>query len=144
MKGVAMKRSIFVIPLLLFVLILFALLQVAYGDQEQAAGTGLITGNVYCDQDKNGACDCEDSGLKDIHIRIFDQHCGGTALQTVSTDKNGNFTFRSFEPGTYFVMVDLRYVCGGRVPTTSICQQVRLEAGETVKVPAFGYSEYGQ
>ena len=134
-----MKLTKFVIPLLLI-----ALLHIVYSDQATAADPGLITGNVYCDQDKNGICDCEEGGLEDIHIQIFEQHCGGTALQTVITDENGNFAFRAFEPGTYFVMVDLEYVCGGRVPTTAYCQQVKLSAGESVNLPAFGYSEYGQ
>ena len=139
-----MKPSKFVIPLLVFVLLLFALLPVALSDQVTAPDPGLITGNVYCDQDKNGICDCEEGGLEDIHIQIFEQHCGGTALQTISTDEHGNFAFRAFDPGTYFVMVDLEYVCGGRVPTTTYCQKVNLLAGETINLPAFGYSEYGQ
>jgi len=112
--------------------------------QAEAAEPGSITGNVYCDRDKNGVCDCEEGGLKDIHIQIFIEHCGGNALQTVFTDEKGNFIFQSFEPGTYFVRVDLDYVCGGRVPTTSNCRQVLLEDGQTVTLPAFGYSEFGQ
>ncbi len=109
-----------------------------------AAETGSINGNVYCDKDKNGTCDCEEGGLADIDIQIFARHCGGTALQTVSTDKKGNFTFQNFEPGTYFIMADLDYVCGGRVPTTTRCQQVKLAAGEALILPPFGYSELGQ
>jgi len=127
------------IPLLLFVL-----LSITYSDRATAADQGLITGNVYCDRDKNGICDCEEKGLKNINIKIFKQHCGGTALQTVITDKKGNFAFRAFDPGTYFVMVDLEYVCGGRIPTTTYCQEVNLPPGEKVNLPAFGYSEFGQ
>lgn len=123
---------------------LLALLLTAYNGPLTAAETGSITGNVYCDQDKNGTCDCEEDGLKDIHVQIFVDHCGGTALQTVSTDEKGNFAFESFVPNTYFVLVDLDYVCGGRVPTTVNCQQAKLVDGETVNLPAFGYSEYGQ
>jgi hypothetical protein len=125
-------------------LFLFALLMTAYSGQLEATETGSITGNVYCDQDKNGICDCEEGGLKNIHVQIFVEHCGGTALQTVSTDEKGNFAFSSFNPGTYFVAVDLDYVCGGRVPTTTNCQQVKLVNGETINLPAFGYSEFGQ
>jgi hypothetical protein len=123
---------------------LFALLLTAFSAQLAAADTGSITGNVYCDLDKNGVCDCEEGGLKDIHINIYVEHCGGVPLQTVATDEKGNFAFRSFDPGTYFVRVDLDYVCGGRVPTTRSCQQVHLVDGETVNLPAFGYSELGQ
>ena len=125
-------------------LFLLALLPTALSGQLMAAETGSITGNVYCDHDKNGICDCEETGLKDIPIQIFVERCGGTPLQTVATDEKGNFAFGNFHPGNYFVLVDLDYVCGGRVPTTSNCQQIKLTGGETVNLPAFGFSEFGQ
>jgi hypothetical protein len=134
-----MKLSGFATSLFPLVLLLSV-----YHSQLPAAEPGIITGNVYCDRDKNGVCDCEEGGLKDIAIKIYTEQCGGTPLQTVSTDEKGNFTFESFDPGTYFVMVDLDYVCGGRVPTTTHCQKVQLADGETVNLPAFGYSEFGQ
>lgn len=125
-------------------LLLLAGLLITYSGQLIAAETGSISGNVYCDQDENGICDCDDGGLKNIHVQIFAEHCGGIALQTVETDGKGNFHFGNFDPGTYFVAVDLDYVCGGRVPTTSNCQQVTLVNGEVVNLPAFGYSEFGK
>lgn len=125
-------------------LFLLALLLTAYSGQSAEAETGSITGNVYCDQDKNGICDCEESGLKGLHVNIYIEHCGGTPLRTVSTDEKGDFIFENIKPGSYFVSVDLDYVCGGRVPTTTNCQQVKLLDGENVNLPAFGYSEYGQ
>ena len=134
-----MKRSIFIIPLLMVALMPCALNNLAIASEQ-----GSITGKVYCDKDKNGACDCEEDGLADLRIKIFAEHCGGPALRVVSTDKMGNFTFQSVEPGEYFIMVDLDYVCGGRVPTTTNCRQIKLAAGETLDLPAFGYSEYGQ
>ena len=134
-----MRISKFTAPLFLLPLIF-----TAYSDLLPAAETGSIAGNVYCDHDKNGICDCEETGLKNIHVQIFAGHCGGNALQTVTTDEKGNFAFESFNPGTYFVSVDLDYVCGGRVPTTGNCQQVVLVNGENITLPAFGYSEYGQ
>jgi len=136
MNGSAMKLSG-----LLTTLLLFALLA---GATNATAETGSITGNVYCDKDKNGTCDCEEGGLAGIDIQIFTRHCGGTPLQTVTTDKKGNFSFQNFEPGAYFIMADLDYVCGGRVPTTARCQQVKLAAGEALVLPPFGYSELGQ
>ena len=134
-----MKFSKLVIPLLLLPLLL-----TTYSGQTGAAETGFITGNVYCDHDKNGICDCEEKGLKEIQVQIFTEHCGGTPLQTVATDEKGNFAFARFNPGTYFIAVDLDYVCGGRIPTTSNCQQVKLVNGENINLPAFGYSEFGQ
>jgi len=124
--------------------ILLTLLLSAPGAALLAAERGSITGNVYCDQDKNGVCDCEEGGLEGVTVKIFTERCGGTPLRAVSTDEKGNFTFDSFDPGTYFVLVDIRYVCGGRVPTTSSCRQVRIQDGETVTLPAFGYTEFGQ
>lgn len=105
---------------------------------------GTISGSVYCDQDENGQCGCDEHGLKGIHIQLFAKHCGGVALQTIHTDKDGNFSFHVPKAGQYFVMADLDYVCGGRVPTTSTCQKVALEAGETVTLEGFGYSKYGK
>lgn len=139
MKGLNMKCSKLVLPLLIL-----ALMPSAFNNLAIASEQGSITGKVYCDKDKNGACDCEEDGLADLHIKIFAEHCGGTALRVVSTDKQGNFTFKGVEPGEYFIMVDLDYVCGGRVPTTTNCRQIKLAAGETLNLPAFGYSEYGQ
>ena len=134
-----MRISKFTAPLFLLPLIF-----TAYSDYLPAAERGSIAGNVYCDHDKNGICDCEEAGLKNIHVQIFTGHCGGTALQTIVTDEKGNFAFESFNPGTYFVSVDLDYVCGGRIPTTGNCHQVTLVDGENITLPAFGYSEYGQ
>lgn len=134
-----MKFSIMVISLLLL-----SLLLISYSSHTKAVETGFITGNVYCDHDKNGICDCEEKGLKDIHVQIFTDHCGGTPLQTVATDEKGNFAFERFVPGNYFIAVDLDYVCGGRIPTTSNCQHVKLVNGENIDLPAFGYSEFGQ
>ena len=123
-------------------LLLFALLPGV--SDAIASETGSISGNVYCDKDKNGTCDCEEGGLADIDVQIFSGYCGGTALQTVSTDTKGNFIFQGFETGTYFIKADLDYVCGGRVPTTTRCQQVRLAEGEALVLQPFGYSEFGQ
>jgi hypothetical protein len=124
--------------------LLLSLLLAALAGQAFAAKSGSITGNVYCDMDKNGVCDCEEGGLENIPVRIYVQQCSGTPLQTVATDIKGNFEFTHFDPGTYCVMVQLDYVCGGRVPTTTSFQQVELVDGETIRLPAFGYSEYGQ
>ena len=126
------------------ILILSTLILSIPGASLFAAERGSITGNVYCDSDKNGICDCDEGGLKNVTVEIFTEHCGGTPLQAVNTDEKGNFAFENFEPGTYFVMVDIEYVCGGRVPTTVCCREVQLKEGETVNLPAFGYSEYGQ
>ena len=106
---------------------------------------GTINGSVFCDHDEDGKCGCEDEyGIKDIHIQLFAGHCGGMALQTIHTDKTGNFSFHVPNPGQYFVRVDLEYVCGGRLPTTDTCQEVDLGAGETVELTPFGFTDYGK
>lgn len=137
--GSNVKRAKF----LVLVILLFPALVCATGDSghEQA---GTIIGSVYCDRDEDGQCGCEEQGLKNVHIRLFTEHCGGTVLQTIHTDKDGNFSFHVQRPGEYFVMPDLRYVCGGRLPTTTTCREVALEAGETVTLAGFGYSLPGK
>jgi len=115
------------------------------GDQGRNTDAGHINGSVYCDKDEDGKCGCDDEkGIADIHIQLFTQQCGGTPVQTIHTDKEGNFSFYVPEPGHYYVMVDLEYVCGGRIPTTTNCQQVDLKAGETITLEPFGYSDYGK
>jgi hypothetical protein len=134
-----MNASNFSIPLFLL-----ALLLTACDSQVTAVEQSSITGSVYCDQNQDGNCDCEEGGLENISVQIFVDHCGGTALQTITTDEKGNFTFQDIDPSTYFIRADLNYVCGGRVPTTTTCQQVEAAAGKTVSLPPFGFSEYGQ
>ena len=109
-----------------------------------AMESSAITGAVYCDHNNNGQLDNEEKGLENIHVQIFINKCGGTALQTIHTNKDGNFTFHGFDPNTYFIRSDVPCVCGGRMPTTNTCQKVVLREGETVVLPPFGYSEYGQ
>jgi len=140
----AMKISMTRLSLIAVPLLFATQLFVAFGSDASDAEPGSIYGNVYCDADKNGTCDCEEHGLQGIPIQIYVEHCGGTAIQTVSTDEKGDFSFRNFESGTYFIRARLDYVCGGRMPTTASCQEVKLAAGETVNLPPFGYSEYGQ
>jgi len=103
-----------------------------------------INGRVYCDLNRDGVCDCEENGLKGIHIQLFTERCGGTPMQTIHTDDNGKFSFHVHETGKYFVMVDLDYVCGGRVPTTKTCQEVDYSVGKVVILEPFGYSVLGQ
>ena len=113
-------------------------------DQPYFDESGTINGNVYCDQDEDGKCNCDEQGIEDMHIQIFAAQCGGTPLQTIHTDKQGNFSFHVPRPGHYYVMVDLDYVCGGRIPTTETCQQVDLKAGEVITLEPFGYTIYGK
>lgn len=129
---------------LLILVCLLAPAPVFAGDQGHHADAGHINGSVYCDKNEDGKCNCVEEGLDDMHIQLFTQQCGGTPLQTIHTDKEGNFSFYVPKPGHYYVMVDLEYVCGGRVPTTDTCQQVDLEAGETITLEPFGYSNYGK
>jgi hypothetical protein len=131
-----MKTSIYVV-LSIFLLV------VAMG-HTRAMESSSITGAVYCDHNHNGQLDNEEKGLENIHVQIFIDECSGTALQTVHTNKDGNFTFHGFDPNTYFIRSDVPCVCGGRMPTTNTCQKVELKEGETVILPPFGYSEYGQ
>ena len=129
--------------LLMMICLLMPVAAFAAGDFEHVQA-GTINGSVYCDADEDGKCGCEEHGLKDIHIQLFAGQCGGMALQTIHTGEEGNFSFHVPRPGHYFVKVDLDYVCGGRVPTTTTCREVSLAAGETVELTPFGFSNYGK
>lgn len=139
MPGTEMKY----LKLTILILFLAPMLTVAEEPVTPPAIDG-INGNVYCDHNKDGICDCKEDGLEGLHIQLFTEHCGGTPLQTIHTDDSGKFSFHVHESGTYYVMVDLDYVCGGRVPTTNTCQEVDYRAGEAVTLEPFGYSELGQ
>jgi hypothetical protein len=130
--------------ILIFLIFLLTPILAVSKDQVATQEPATIIGSVYCDQNKDGQCDCEETGIKDIHIQLFTEHCGGFAVQTIHTDKQGNFSFHIPQPDRYLVKVDLDYVCGGRVPTTSVCQEVDLSEGDTVTLTPFGYSNYGQ
>jgi len=125
-------------------MLLLPLFLAAFQSQLMASEPNSITGRVYCDHNQNNTCDCEEVGLDDIQIQIFVDYCGGTAIQTTTTDEEGNFTFHDFKPATYFVRVNLDYVCGGRLPTDVACQEAELLAGESVSLAPFGFSDYGQ
>ena len=132
-------------PLNIFNFMLFTIFLMTAGlDPLLAVESSLISGSVYCDHNQNGSFDEQDKGLKNIHVQIFVDQCGGTALQTIHTDKDGEFTFKGFDANTYYIRADIVCVCGGRMPTTNTCQKVELKEGETLKLQPFGYSDYGQ
>lgn len=134
-----MDKMFFILPLLSLGLALFPV-----STELQAGESGLITGSVYCDLNYNGRLDEGEEGLENIHVQLFADYCGGTALQMIHTDRDGKFIFRGYEPGAYLVRADLACVCGGRQPTTTTCQRADLRSGESVNLPPFGYSDYGQ
>ena len=105
---------------------------------------GTIKGDVFLDCNQDGECDCDDIGFADVSIQIFIEQCAGIPLQTIDTDDDGTFQFTGLEPGDYCVMSNLKPNCGGHFPTTTITQQVTLEAGQVLQLKSFGYSEAGQ
>ena len=131
-----MKRS--------FTMLLLSLFLAAFVSQSMASEPNSISGRVYCDQNQNNTCDCEEAGLDGIQVQIFADHCSGTAIQTTTTDEEGYFIFHDFKPARYFIRVNLDYVCGGRLPTHTNCQEAELLAGESVSLAPFGFSDYGQ
>ena len=129
----------------IIVFVTFLVLVSTFGSAPLTASEpSFINGRVYCDHNKNGDCDQEDQGLANIHVQIFLDKCGGTALQTIHTDQDGHFSFHNFNANTYYVRADIPCVCGGRSPTTTTCQKVVLKDGETVHLKPFGYTEFGQ
>lgn len=103
-----------------------------------------ISGGVYFDCDKNGACDKEDCGIANMPVRLYSGDCGENLLQTHLTDEEGKFLFSELEPGKYCVFPDFEMImCGyaGNFPTTKISRQVTLESGTKSDLVWFGFGK---
>ena len=63
----------------------------------------VLTGRVTIDENEDGLCDAQESGLEGAVVTAMQ---GGTVVATAYTDEAGNFAFDTLRPGTY----RLRYV----------------------------------
>jgi hypothetical protein len=130
--------------ILLWMAVLLSLSQGCGPSTPGSEGTGEIAGGIYCDENQN--CECEESeqGLADISVMLFTDACTNAYLyRRIRTDAEGEFLFDDVPPGNYCLMPDLKTVCGGFVPTTSIQQDVQVAAGEHTTVKWFGYTQLG-
>jgi len=103
-----------------------------------------ISGGVYFDCDKNGACDEEECGIENMPVRLYFGACGENLLQTHLTNELGKFQFSELEPGEYCVFPDFEMImCGyaGNFPTTKISRHVTLENGTKADLVWFGFGK---
>jgi len=119
-----------------------ALFMVAACTANQNQTTGSITGGVYNDCNNDGECDCDDKGIADITVRLYEGACGEFMIRSQQSDLQGEFAFRELSPGEYCVMTDVLPTCGGyagNAPTTSISRKITLEPGQDIDLLWFGY-----
>ncbi len=104
--------------------------------------TASISGGIYFDCDKDGACGNDETGIADMPVRLYFGACGENMLQTHKTDQKGEFLFSGLAPGEYCVFPDFELkTCGygGNAPTTSISRHVTLESGMKADLVWFGF-----
>ncbi len=86
-----------------------------------------IFGHAFDDPDGDGL----DQGDSVVGLTIQLRTLGGSVLQSVTTDANGDFTFTGLLPGDYVVAPALP---GERLPTTDPSASFTLTSGSTVAV----------
>jgi uncharacterized protein (DUF2141 family) len=69
-----------------------------FGNQQQAPGTGSISGTKFNDLNGNGARDSGEPGLAGVTIQLKPS---SGPIVTATTDASGNFTFSGLAAGTY-------------------------------------------
>jgi hypothetical protein len=105
-----------------------------------------LTGGVFFDCNRDGACGEGDCGIENITVRLYQGGCNGTMVQTAKTDDAGSFQFSGLEPGDYCVFMDAELdTCGygGNFPTNAISRKVSLSSGEVLALEQFGLTKLG-
>ena len=69
-----------------------------FGNQQQAAGTGSISGTKFNDLNGNGARDAGEPGIAGVTIQLKPS---SGPMVTATTDASGNFSFTGLAAGTY-------------------------------------------
>ncbi len=64
-----------------------------------------LAGNVWIDANKDGLKNNGESGLQWVTVDLF--NCGGSWLKWQMTDSQGNYSFDSLQPGSYYVRFTL-------------------------------------
>jgi hypothetical protein len=70
-----------------------------------AAGSGVISGTVFYDTNRNGARDAGETGLANQGINLLDSS-GQTQLAFTSSDASGHYSFSALADGNYRVVYD--------------------------------------
>ncbi len=100
----------------------------------------VLSGKVVDDRNHNGVEDAQESGLPTVTVTLFTDPNGdgdpadGVAVETVTTDSSGSFTFAGVPPGQYVVVetdpanyestADSAGANDNRVPVTLVSGQV--------------------
>ncbi|UJS26611.1 IPTL-CTERM sorting domain-containing protein [Thiothrix winogradskyi] len=100
----------------------------------------VLSGKVVDDRNHNGVEDAQESGLPTVTVTLFTDPNGdgdpadGVAIETVTTDSSGSFTFAGVPPGQYLVVetdpanyestADSAGANDNRVPVTLVSGQV--------------------
>jgi protocatechuate 3,4-dioxygenase beta subunit len=77
-----------------------------------------IGNSVWLDENGDGYQDAGEAGIPNATVELWNAGHTGSALQTTTTDANGNYIFTNLIPGTY--QIDVSSVPAGLVATTLI------------------------
>jgi len=64
-------------------------------------GVGSVGDKVWYDKNKNGIQDAGEKGIQNKMVRLYSSN--GRKLQSIRTDKNGNFLFANVPAGQYYI-----------------------------------------
>lgn len=110
----------------------------------RSASTGVVTGRVFSDNNRNGVLDAGEAGITGVWVGVSPDG-GVTVLGFMNTDANGDFNLQvasNNPPGTqpYYIMC---VVPGGKFPTTTTAiGPILLSAGQTIANNNFGVASY--
>jgi hypothetical protein len=84
------------------------------------AGTGMIAGTVYADENQNGSRDAGEHGIPRIPVSLERSLSDGDRVVLLSTtDREGNYHFCCFPGGVYKVSVNPSYEANWKVTSTN-------------------------
>jgi hypothetical protein len=113
---------------------------VAIGGSASAAGTGLITGSVFQDSNRNGVQDASEAPLANQQLYLFDG--SGQYVRGAYSDSAGHYQFSGLTDGAYrveFASTSWSPLRKDWVPTTTGSLYPRL----TVAVSGVGTADFG-
>jgi protocatechuate 3,4-dioxygenase beta subunit len=89
--------------------------------------TGVISGRVILDANKNGKIDSGEKGLSNIQIEILP-----TKLKT-KTDEEGYFVFENIVPGEYILRIDIKSLPENAYFTSPISKKIKILPGQKLE-----------
>ena len=64
-----------------------------------------VSGIVFRDKNENGLLDSSEGGLSNFQVHLREDDIGGALVGLEITDSNGQYSFSSIPPGTYWIAV---------------------------------------